>query len=402
MKRSILLTMLAFVLGFSILQASDYKAGDQITINEECPGNVYAAGGEVTINAIINGDLIVAGGHVTVNDSLRDDGIVAAGEIVINGVAGNDLRVFGGEIRISKDVYGDLVISGGEVTINEGVTVWGDLIIAGGEVNSFANVKGNVKVAGGELKLRGQFDGKLDARAGELYLDAIVAGPSVIAAEDLALGADARFSENVRYWNAEGKVNFDGHLVNNATAVFDKELKSEMDFEWNMKKMAWMLTLFRIISGLVLVTLLILLFGRFFDRNAGEIRSSMGSYLGIGLLLFLGLPLASAVAFGTVIGIPLGVVGFALFLILIILANALTAVVAAYEVKKVRQEKWSAASMIGISIALFAALRLLDMVPVAGSLINFALAAIAVGYVIRNTRKKKGGEMEGAATEEIV
>ncbi len=401
MKRSIILTMLALIAGFSVLQASDYRAGSEVIISEEQPGNVYAAGSQVTINAVINGDLIVAGGDITVNDSIRDDVIIAGGNITIMGVAGNDLRVFGGEITIAKDVYGDLVVTSGEVRIREGVTIWGDLVAAGGEIISNANVKGKVKIAGGELKLNGRLDGAIDAKAGDLYFNAVVGGPSVIATKNLSLGTEARFAENVRYWNGAGEVNFDGHLTNNATVEFDQSLKQEMDFEFNMKKVAWTITMFRIVSGIVLVSLLILLFGGFFERNAGEVRARMGNYLGLGLLLFLGLPFASAVAFGTVIGIPLGVIGIALFVILLIMANSLTAVVAAYEVKKARKENWNTALLIGIAILLFAALRLLDMVPVAGSLVNFALAAIAVGYVIRNARKKKEDGMEGPA-EDIV
>lgn len=388
MKRSILLLCAAFLGIFSQLQASDYQAGKKVIITEAQTGNTYIAGGEVVINAIINGDLIVAGGSVEVNDSIREDAIITGGEITIMGVAGDDLRVFGGEIRIAKDVYGDLVITGGEVKIEEGVTIWGDLILAGGEVTSYGTIKGNVKVAGGEIRLGGQIDGNLDVVGGELRLNGTVTGISSISAQSLQLGDQAQFYNTVRYWNREGEVSFDDHLMNSADVTFDESLKKEFNFEFDMKKAIWTFTLFRIFSGLVLISLLVLLMGRFFKKNAGGVREHMGKYLGAGLLLFFGLPLASAVAFGTIIGIPLGVVGMSLFVVLLVIANALTAVVAAYEIREYRRENWGPGAMIGISVVLFIALRMLDLVPVAGSFVNFALSAIAVGYVLKVIRKK--------------
>jgi hypothetical protein len=390
MKRSIVI-LFALMLGLfsrQALQASDYQAGEKVNITEQKDGNTYVAGAEVFVNAVIRGDLIVAGGEVEVNDSINEDAIIAGGEIIVSGVTGDDLRVFGGEIRITKDVYGDLIVTGGEVVIEESVTVWGDLILAGGEVISYATIKGDVKAAAGEIDLGGQIDGKLDIVGGELNLYATVNGTSSISAQDLNLYPDARFNSDVRYWTKEGKIDFKDHLGEGVNVSFDEDLKKEFDFEFDMKKAMWTFTLFRIFSGLVLISLLVALVGRFFRRHAGGVKDQMGRYLGVGLLLFLGLPILSMVAFGTVIGIPLGVVGMSLFVILLVMANALTAVVAAYEIREYRRENWGPGLMIAISAALFIALRLLDMVPVAGSLVNFALAAIAVGYVLKMWRKK--------------
>jgi hypothetical protein len=401
MKRSIIMLFAAMLGLFTQVQASDYKAGEKVNITEQQDDNTYVAGGEVFINAIIKGDLIVAGGEVEVNDSINEDATIAGGEIIVSGVIGDDLRVFGGEIRISKDVYGDLIVTGGEVVIEASVTVWGDLILAGGEVTSYATVKGDVKAAGGEMDLGGQIDGQLDIVGGELNLYATVNGISSISAQNLNLYPEARFNSDVRYWSNEGKVDFENYLAEGASATFDEDLKKEFNFEFDMKKAMWTFTLFRIFSGLVLISLLVALVGRFFRRNAGSVKDHMGKYLGAGLLLFLGLPILSMVAFGTVIGIPLGVVGISFFVILLVMANALTAVVAAYEIREYRRENWGPGVMIAISAALFIALRLLDMVPVAGSLVNFALSAVAVGYVLKMLRKK-GREETEAPIDEIV
>ena len=400
MKRSILILCAAFLGLFSQAQATDYKAGEKVIITEQQSGNTYIAGAEVVINAIINGDLIVAGGTIEVNDSIREDAIIAGGEITIMGVAGDDLRVFGGEIRIANDVYGDLVVTGGEVRIEEGVTIWGDLILVGGEVRSYGNIKGDVKAAGGEIALGGQIDGNLDMVGGELRLSATVNGISSISAQMLHLKNEAKFFNDVRYWSNDGQVDFDDHLMNNAEADYDDSLKKEFNFDFDMKKAIWTFTLFRIFTGLVLINLLVLLMGRFFKKNAGGVRDHMGNYLGLGLLLFFGLPFASVLAFATIIGIPLGVVGMSLFVIILVLANALTAVVAAYEIREYRSEDWGVGAMIAISVGLFIALRMLDLVPVAGSFVNFALSAIAVGYVLKMLRKKDKDSASNA--EEIV
>ncbi len=401
MKKSILFTLAALIFSVFNSQASDYKAGKRVVVNETQDENIYIAGKEIVVNAVVNGDLIVAGGEVQINNDIRDDATIVGGEIQVMGVAGSDLRVFGGEILITKDVHGDLVITGGEVEIAEGVTIWGDLVVAGGEVESYGLVKGSVKAAGGEIDLGGVIEGELDLVGGEVELYATVNGASAISAQMLHLGRNAQFFSDVRYWSKDGHSDFEDHMMNDAQARFDSSLKKEFNFEFNMKKAIWSFAIFRILSGIALISLLVAVFGRFFAKNAGGVRDQMGSYLGAGLLMYFGLPLASAIAFGTVIGIPLGVVGMSLFIIVLVVANALTAVVAAYELREHRKENWNTGAMIGISIGLFVALRILSMIPVGGGLVNFALSAVAIGYVVKNIRKKRNNT-EVHSSEEIV
>ena len=119
-------------------------------------------------------------------------------------------------------------------------------------------------------------------------------------------------------------------------------------------------------------------------------------------MLFLALPIISAISFATIIAAPVGVVGFALFVIVLVVANALTAVVMAYEVEKTRISTWTDFTRILVALGFFVAFRLIGLIPVAGSIITFVAAAVGVGYVLKMIRQKPNNEDNDSTDFEVV
>lgn len=393
MKKHILL-LAAFVCSIALAPfsfASTFKGADQVRISEPVNGNLYTAGGKVKIDATVSGDVMAAGGEIWINEDMLQDVTLGGGNIVIRGITGDDLRLMAGHCSLLADVQGDLIITGGEIEVKDNITVGGDLIIAGGEVDFKGHVKGDVRVFGGEIEFKGVVDGDFIAKGGEVEIDGEIKGTSSISAQDLDLGHDARFHGKVKYWTKRGRVDFDPHLVEGATATFDEDLKIEFEGlnARTFKKAVIGFMVFRFLGAMVLMFLLISFFNRFFSQNASRITKDYMTHMGYGTLVFIGLPLIGAIACATVIGIPAGLVMFSSFGIAVILSNALTAVVAAYGLEHYNNQQWSKGMILMVSIGIYTAMKVASFIPLLGNLAVFALTLMAFGFVINSLRNRE-------------
>lgn len=384
MKKSIFLFAFLGLLAVGQLHASKVRSGDAVNVYEPIDGNLYIAGREIQINAPIGADLICAGSEVEINAPIGADVLLGGGEVNINSKTGGDLRLAGGEVTLNADVAGDLIIAGGELHVQKGVIIHGDVYIAGGEVTFDGVAMGDVNIAGGELEFNGVSEGNLIAKGGKVYINGEVKGKSSLAAEELSIGDEAIFHQSVEYWSKANNIDFSGHLKGDASVRFNENLKvsTSIDREIVKKGFAAFAAL-RLLSAALLMTLLISFFNAFFQKNAGQIPKQLGKYLGVGSLFLVGVPIAAGLAMATVIGIPIGFILLSGYSIGLILANSLTAVVAAYELKKYLNRDWGKGILIALAVVFFVALRLVGMMVIPGRLLLFAATAIALGAVIQ-------------------
>ncbi|MBK8654249.1 MAG: polymer-forming cytoskeletal protein [Haliscomenobacter sp.] len=376
----------------STAQKSQVRTGDHVRITEKADGNTYVAGGEITVDAEITGDLIGAGGNIRIAQKIQNDILLAGGDLSIDGETGGDLRLMGGNIRINKPVAGDLTITGGEIRIPKDVRIGGDVYIAGGNVWIEGDIAGNLRIAGGEVFLSGTVMGNLHAQTGHLGLSGTVKGTSKIVAQEIDLGSDARFEGDVQYWTKrENGADFSKAMAGGAQAKYDNALRpgyDKVDWKHSAKKGMAAFTAFRAVSGLLLTLLLVAFFNTFFAGRAGLARQFAARSMTRGLLLFLGLPFLSFIATITVIGIPVGLIGFSAFTAIALSANAVTAVVAAHELTFAKNWKNGSGQIALLAGGLFLGLRVVGLVPFIGPLANFVLAAIAIGHVARHFDKQ--------------
>ena len=381
--------MLPFLLMSSINMAAQktfIKTGDNIRISEPVTGNTYLAAGEAFIDSALAGDLIGAVGSIHILAGIRKDLLLAGGKVNLDAEAGEDVRIIGGNIVIRKPIKGDLLIAGGEVLITDEAIIGGDVILAGGNVTVNGTVTGDLYVAGGEVQLGGKVLGNLSTHSGRLSLMGSVDGSSKIVAQDIAIGGEANFGQEVRYWTRDGKIEFGSSLDSNVTATYDNNLRpgyANVDWEKGVKTGFKVFMVLRILSGILLIGLLISIFGRFFTARAGLARKYAGRSFARGLTLLLALPILSGFAFVTVIGIPLGIIGFSAFTVFAFSAGAITAIVLAYEWARMKNWPMTGGKIFLLSLGIFILLRLISFLPILGWGINFVLAAIALGHVFR-------------------
>jgi len=388
-----------------LLLGSTVKSGENVTIDEPVEGNLYVAGGEIYTNAAIRGDFVAAGGKIFVRDSIGDEGLVAGGEISIEAPVMGDLRIAGGQVTIRRNIAGDLVVMGGEVRVASEVQIGGDLIMMGGEVDISGSIIGQIRVSAGQLTFKGDAAGLLNVKGGEIMIDGAVRGPATISAQSLKLGSQAGFYANVRYWQAEGEMDFGDHLKEGAKATYDPSLKSDLaqfDFKDLRRGLFWF-SIYRFLAGILLIVLLITFFHTFFSRHAGQLTDDMAGSLGYGALYLIGVPVLAVLAFITIIGIPVGFILTAGYSISMALAGALVATVLAYEVERYLGKNWGKGLMMLAAIGISLLLRLIGYIPMVGGIIMILLISVVFGYLYRNIRREgKLRRQAAAASEDIV
>lgn len=386
-----ILSLLVFLGAVTVLRASDYRSGENVTVEEPTKGNLYTAAGELRIKAPINGDLVAAGGKIWINDTIIEDGMVAGGEIDVQAVIKGDLRIAGGKVRIHNEVMGDLILMGGEVEVMPNARIGGDLIVMGGEAKVHGSVAGIMRSYAGQLDFSGVVMGEFVARGGQASINGEVRGASELSAQQLSIGPDASFFANVRYWQEEGEIDFGDRLKEGATATFDPKLKSDLvsfDFDELRRGLFW-LSIYRFVAGIILIVLLISMFHRFFSNHAGRLTDQLASSLGYGTLYLIGIPVLAILAFVTIIGIPVGFILTAGYGISLALAGALVATVLAYEFEKYLGKKWNKGTMMLVAIGISLLLRFVDYIPLVGNIILILLVAVAFGYLYQNIQRER-------------
>ncbi len=376
--------------------SANVEGGETVTITTAQAGDTYLAGGEVRIQAPIAGDLIVAGGEISVRDTVRQDLLVGGGEIDITGYVGDDIRMAGGEIVLSGTVAGDVVVAGGVLTIREGAVIGGDLILSGGELEVDGTVRGHISGFGGELLFSGVAEQTLRFQGGEITIDGEIFGESTLQAQKIFLTDNATFHGDVTYWQEPGEMDF-GSALQGATAVFDPDLAFEEDWDGKdylgMSRLAFLLM--RVASAALLILLLVWGFNRYFGRAGQTILEQPLRSLGIGTLYLITVPAISVVLMATVIGLPIGLFVMSTYAFSLVFAQAIAMLVLTHAYSHYTHRDWTKGMVLLVAVVGFAALRVLNWIPILGMVITLIAVAVAFGALLaplfqRNDRPEPG------------
>lgn len=357
-KLTTLIVALISMLSFG--QAEDVKEILITTLQED---DTYLAGENIRINAKVQGDLVIAGGSLTVNDSINGDLIAAGGELFLNGYVTDDVRLAVGRATIDSEIGDDLIVFGGEVTLTEN-----------------AVVHGNLKCTAGKINMRGKVLGDLSIKAGEALVDGSVSGASKIVVEDLAIGPQAQFHQEVNYYTEEGEIDFNTALVN-TEAKYNEDLGEDASdlslTTFGTKSLKnW---LFYILSSFLVILVLHALFRNAFSMAVEELEDHLLKSFGVGLIYLIGIPIAILIAFLLVIGIPLGLFSAAVFIFSLLLGHMVGALLLAYYFRSKKDKAWGFWTVTLLALLVVIILRVLTMIPYLGILISVVLLSITYG-----------------------
>ena len=226
---------------------------------------------------------------------------------------------------------GDLVVFHGSATVDG--TVNGSLTAFDAPVTISGRVNGDVMV----------FNGRVELRSGANVTGDVISQSTPVVASGATVGGTSKRLQTNTNWNG---------------------------FGW-AGKLAWWLAVS--VSTLVVGLLLVWLVGRGAARTLEAGRTRIGPSIGLGLLLFFGLPLLAIIALVTVVGIPLGLGLLAALLLIYALGYSASGWILGRSILR-EPASWVVAFLVGWAI-----LRVVALVPILGGLVWFAAVVIGLG-----------------------
>ncbi len=275
--------------------AATFRTGDTVDLRggEGIADDVYAAGGTVTSASIITGDLYAGGGTVLVTGPVSADAVIGGGTVTVTSTIGDDLRIGGGTIIVQGTVGGDVVVGGGQIHL-AGRSISGDVLAGGGMVRVDSPVAGDLKAGGGEV-----------------YINAPVSGNVTIEAEKITLGSNAVIIGNLTYKSPQEVVMEPGAEVRGQTTYTPTPHRSDAGAALAaFLSIALLIKILMLLAGALVFGLI---FNRYSTRLVHDSFAKPLAHAGVGLIVLILMPVLSILLLVTVIGIPLGILGFLAF-----------------------------------------------------------------------------------------
>jgi cytoskeletal protein CcmA (bactofilin family) len=266
--------------------ATEFRKGDTLEVakDETVKSDLFFTGARGRIDGTVDGDLFFFGQSIDISGHITGDAIVFAQSVRINGQIDGNVRGFANNITITG-------------TVTKNVLTFNEVL----NLDSAGKVGGSITTFGESVGVDGHLGRDLLALAARTIISGSIDGAVRAKGQSMTIGSSAQVG---------GKIHFEGE--NPASVASGAKLASPVEFtklvheskykegHYYIWRVIW--TAAFVLFGMVLVLLL--------PKFAGETVSAgerFGAPVGLGVLVFFGVPIAAIIACVTVVGIPLGV-----------------------------------------------------------------------------------------------
>ncbi|MCA9344417.1 polymer-forming cytoskeletal protein [Candidatus Saccharibacteria bacterium] len=281
--------------------AQSFRSGDNITVaqSETVDSALFAGGRNIDIAGRVNGDVYCAGMNVTVSGTVKGDVFCAAQTLRVSGVIEGSVKLAGQSVILSSPTVDKVGIAGQTVTIDRETEISQDVMLAGQDLSVNGVVGRDLAVAGQNVSI-----GNLVKRN--------VSGN----VERLTLTSDAQVDGNIEYTSNNDLVEQQGASVQgNTTREQPKENQKE---NIPFKPIGMLYILF---AMLIISLVLVLLFPRLFNKTNERISILPGKTALIGVAGIFLSPIVIGLLAATIVGIPLAILMFLAWIIVLFLSG---------------------------------------------------------------------------------
>ena len=327
------------------------------------------------VDVLFGGDYFGAGASSGPAAPVAGDAFITGGEVILNRPVDGDAVLSGGSIHVGARVGSDLYAAGGDILVNAGVGH--NARLAGGRVHlsRHADIAGRVTIAGSRIRVDGSTGGALAVYGDSVVIDGEIRDAVAVVARNLELGPNAHIHGRLTYRTANAPQISEQAVISGGIQRSGFEFPGK-DLEPVARTVVWVgVAMFT--SGLFLVAVLVVLLApNALTSVVRELRSQpLASFL-LGFALVICVPVAALLATLSIIGIPLGLVLFFIWPVILTLgylvgvifcADALAALVSR------RRPAGRALRIVGLAAALIALMLLSRVVFVGVPLILLLL-----------------------------
>lgn len=331
-------------------------------------------------------------------ETINDTVMISGETIVVDGTINGDLMVAGERVLVNGTINGNLIAFGESITITGIVT--GSVISAGETVElAGANVKADVWSAGETVTLgvgsRVERNATFAARsvilAGEVSYDAYGFGENIEVSGSIGQDLEAFGGRTTLLTTAKigGDVRFrtdnEDHLQRSSGATVGGDitfLPAEPDAGPQNRYLRadfYVSQLLRLVGALLVGLLLVWLM-----PNLGRTSLGTGSdalkVAATGFAVLVGLPILIVVFAITIVGIPLAILGFFVWIVIAYLAKILLALVVGRMLLADSQETFGNLAL--VLLAGLGILLVLVNIPVVGGVLNAVFIVLGAGLLM--------------------
>lgn len=269
--------------------------------------DLMLAGSNLMVQGPVNGDVLAAGSNVVLNSTVQHDALLAGANVTVNGPVQNNLRAMGANVTVSAPVGRSASFAGSTVTLEPSAHVGRDVDLAGGTVKVLGPVGRNLALAAGDAEIGGEVQGSVSAQVRRLSLR-----PGAIVHGDLVVN-----SPQAPEISPQAQVL--GQVIHHPTPAAAKPRPGAWVSGWIF---GWLLHfLWMLVAGAAMIAISPLLM----EQIADTITKQPGPTALTGCLSVLLIPILGFILLFTLIGIPIAVILFALYLSAVALAGAFVA-----------------------------------------------------------------------------
>jgi cytoskeletal protein CcmA (bactofilin family) len=377
-------TLFFLLLSVIILQrapmvaAFEVRNGDSVSLTHDqtINGSMLAAGSNVSIDGIVRGDVYCAGKQITISGLVDGDVLCAGQSIVISGVVTGNARLMGQTIDIHGTVRRNASIVAQMMTLSPDGSVNGELLLAGQTFVLHGFVGKGISIAGQTVELNGRVNG-----------DVWTANQSVMVGDKAIIGGNFKYTspnqiQIPKTASISGMVTF--------TQALNKKGNTNKVSSWmRMQRPASAGILLGIIWNVIIVSGLVFFFPKKVLRVIERMKDRPVRVGLVGFAALIILPVVGVFIALTIVGIPLAVLWFLLYALVVGISRSFAAIIVGdYIVEsffaKLKNRRFVPV-FIGVPI-----LWLIFRTPFIGGLISFCAVCWGMGGmagVLRNRKK---------------
>jgi hypothetical protein len=346
------------------LNAFDIQAGHRISVEKPVDGDLLVAAREVRIRAPMSGDVAVAGSDVAIEQPVAGYVMAAGMYVDINGSVRDDLWAAGASVEVNGAIDDNAMLAGREVILGSAAVVHGGARIAADSVNVQAPVKRNLYIAARTAQIDSEIGGAVNAHVQRLRIM-----PGAVIRGNLTVNGP--YAPEV---SPQAKVLGQVHF--NEVAA-----RSEWSWLW------WWL--FTLAALLILGFAVLALAPAWLQEVADTISHRRGASVIAGLLGLLLIPVIAGFLLITIVGIPLGIIIFALYVTAVVLSGVFVAYfVGDYLIDRTGRRDASPSVRMAVGIL---AVSVLISLPWLGSVAQLVILVIGFGALILERKNSQAG-----------
>ena len=330
---------------------------------QEVQGDYFAFGSHVEISGIVHGDVYVAGGEVLIDGTVDGDAIVAGGKVTLSGHVTHDARVAGGSVTIGGQVDRNASIAGGDVVLTDSAHIHGSLLAGAGSVQAAAPVERDVRIGAGNVTVSSKIGGDL-----------------AVAAANIRLTSKASVGKNLRYWSEEEPSIDEGAQI--LGTVTKREVPASVrseQLERGLSRLKMVVGGMSLFSTLLLGLLLLRIYPVFSQQVATTVGIRPWASLGLGGALLVGVPLLIILCMVTVLGIPVGLILGAMYLVTLYVGRVFVMLWIGQKVVRPFSDSMSLSWTFVIGLLAYS---MLSFVPLVGRLVVLATMLLGIGALL--------------------